>query len=532
MTDTEPEILRGQFEILPTRKLFFVNLTRKSLTYSKSADGLCPCVGKNRSATTVTTNLADIYGAKAYRGPEQDIAGYFQVYSCPLFKKKRVKRKVCFKVASSESEEANVALAEKWVRAILWLVKEPERNLESIEADRTLPSRRKLLILINPFSGSGKSVKLFQEQVEPMLNEADIEFNQVTTEYAGHAVEIMKTINLLHVDGIVICSGDGLVYEVVNGLMKRSDWEVAINIPLGVIPTGSGNALCLSCLHATGEPFDLTSAILGVVRGKLLDLDICSVVTPTEKMFSFLSVTWGMVSDVDIESEKYRWMGETRFLIGAITRIVGLRFYRGRLSYLPASHTVDGERNLAYDSSPENAHQRSAIRNHVDSAESQQNNFHRNESDGVYRGDIAISSSHSQGPTDHLLPPLGSELPPNWVIEEGEFILGCPVFLSHLGTDLFVHPDGKFGDGVMGIFFVKAGTGRKALLNLFLKMEDGSHVLSHHVKYVKAFAFRLEPDTSQSGTIAVDGEKIDYVPIQGQIHRSLAKLMCVGAPKN
>ena len=134
MTDTEPEILRGQFEILPTRKLFFVSLTRKSLTYSKSADGLCPCVGKNRSATTVT-NLADIYGAKAYRGPEQDIAGYFQVYSCPLFKKKRVKRKVCFKVASSESEEANVALAEKWVRAILWLVKEPERNLESIEGN-------------------------------------------------------------------------------------------------------------------------------------------------------------------------------------------------------------------------------------------------------------------------------------------------------------------------------------------------------------------------------------------------------------
>jgi len=34
-------------------------------------------------------------------------------------------------------------------------------------------------------------------------------------EYAGHAVEIMLTMNLLHVDGIVICSGDGLVYEVL-----------------------------------------------------------------------------------------------------------------------------------------------------------------------------------------------------------------------------------------------------------------------------------------------------------------------------
>lgn len=40
--------------------------------------------------------------------------------------------------------------------------------------------------------------------------------------------------------------------QVVNGLMKRPDWQAAINIPLGVIPTGSGNALCLSSLYATG----------------------------------------------------------------------------------------------------------------------------------------------------------------------------------------------------------------------------------------------------------------------------------------
>ena len=52
--------------------------------------------------------------------------------------------------------------------------------IHSIE-ERTLPSCRKLLILINPFSGSGKSLKIFHEQVEPMLNEADIEFSQVTT---------------------------------------------------------------------------------------------------------------------------------------------------------------------------------------------------------------------------------------------------------------------------------------------------------------------------------------------------------------
>ena len=277
----------------------------------------------------------------------------------------------------------------------------------------------------------------------------------------------------------------------------------------------------------------MTSAIFSVIRGKLLDLDICSVVTPTEKLFAFLSVTWGMVSDVDIESEKYRCMGETRFLVGTIARIIGLRSYRGRLSYLPSGEPIDGEKNLAYDCSPDEVEHGRTTGNHVNSPEPCQDNFHgsKMKEDGSYNG-IPVPSSQSQGPTDHLLPPLGSELPSNWVVEEGEFILGCPVFLSHLGTDLMAHPDGKFGDGVMGIFFVKSGTGRMALLNLFGKMKDGSHVSSHHVKYIKAFAFRLEPDTSQSGTIAVDGEKIDYVPIQGQIHRSLAKLMCVTPPQN
>ena len=130
--DTEEEILRGQFGLLPTKKLFFVSLSRKSLTYTKYAERCCPCVGEHRSATFVSTNLKDIYGAKAYRGPEGDSAAYFQVYSCPLSEKKRVRQKTCFKIAFSDGE-ANIALAEKWVRTILWLVKEPEKNVSSIE---------------------------------------------------------------------------------------------------------------------------------------------------------------------------------------------------------------------------------------------------------------------------------------------------------------------------------------------------------------------------------------------------------------
>ena len=30
-------------------------------------------------------------------------------------------------------------------------------------------------------------------------------------------------------------------------------------------------------------------------------------------IYSFLSAGWGFISDVDIESEKLRWMGDTRY---------------------------------------------------------------------------------------------------------------------------------------------------------------------------------------------------------------------------
>lgn len=37
--------------------------------------------------------------------------------------------------------------------------------------------------------------------------------------------------------------------QVINGLMEREDWQEAIQIPLGILPGGSGNALAASIHH-------------------------------------------------------------------------------------------------------------------------------------------------------------------------------------------------------------------------------------------------------------------------------------------
>jgi len=50
-------------------------------------------------------------------------------------------------------------------------------------------------------------------------------------------------------DGIVSVSGDGLLHEIINGLMIRDDWETFKNtITIGGIPGGTGNGLVKSLL--------------------------------------------------------------------------------------------------------------------------------------------------------------------------------------------------------------------------------------------------------------------------------------------
>ena len=264
----------------------------------------------------------------------------------------------------------------------------------------------------------------------------------------------------------------------------------------------------------------MTSAIFAVTCNNLHKLDICSIVTPRETIFSFLSVTWGIISDVDIESEKYRFLGETRFLIGTLVRLVGLRIYKGQLSYIPVKDST------VQNSQPECGKGQVNL-GATNSIEEKPPTSHVLSVNGKAPGEMHCAVVEENGPLNTLLPPLGEELPGDWEVIKGEFILACPLLLSHLNSETLAGPEAKFGDGILYIMYIKAGISRIQLLDLFTKLEDGSHVNCDNVVILKARAFRLEPDLSQKGIIAVDGEKIEYTAIQGQIHQGLGRVMCV-----
>ncbi|KAJ8005085.1 hypothetical protein DPEC_G00142990 [Dallia pectoralis] len=245
--------------------------------------------------------------------------------------------------------------AERWSTAIQCLLRGLTISADTEISRSLLPRPRRLLLLVNPFSGRGQAMQWCQTYILPMIREANISYNLIQTERQNHARELIKEIPLLEWDGIIIVSGDGLLHEVINGLMERPDWESAIKVPVGILPCGSGNALAGSINHNAGYDMCLRETLLlnccfQLCRGGVKPMDLVSVTTspaPSQngrpglprRLFSFLSVAWGFVSDVDIESERYRGLGSARFTLGTLVRLASLRSYKGRLSYLPSSIT-------------------------------------------------------------------------------------------------------------------------------------------------------------------------------------------------
>uniref|UniRef100_A0A4W5P2W6 sphingosine kinase n=1 Tax=Hucho hucho TaxID=62062 RepID=A0A4W5P2W6_9TELE len=342
------------------------------------------------------------------------------------------------------------------------------------------------MVLVNPQSGRGQALQLFSGQIEPMLTEASIPYTLVITEHQNHARDLVRETDLSQWDALVILSGDGLLFEVLNGLLEREDWEEAIQTPLGILPGGSGNALAASeydiILYEEIANELLLSCGFLLCKGLVTRLDLVSVhLASSQRIFSFLSLAWGFVADIDIESEKYRLVGPMRFLVGTLMRLASLRVYQGRLAYLPAP-----------PSTPQNS-----------------------------------SLFNRKGPPDSLLADLEQPVPEHWtVVNEEDFVLVLAMFQSHLAEDLFAAPGATADDGFIHLLYVRAGISRLALLTLFMTMEKGGHLAigCPHLVYERVKAFRLEP-LSPEGAITVDGEMVEYGPVQAQVHEGIARLI-------
>jgi YegS/Rv2252/BmrU family lipid kinase len=93
-----------------------------------------------------------------------------------------------------------------------------------------------VFFIINPLSGSGKAVKLWNK-LHADLDIHQIKYSFAYTEYATHATALALAASQNNFDVLVVLGGDGTLHEAANGLLINEHNKTA----LSVLPVGTGN---------------------------------------------------------------------------------------------------------------------------------------------------------------------------------------------------------------------------------------------------------------------------------------------------
>lgn len=184
--------------------------------------------------------------------------------------------------------------------------------------------RRRALVLINPFSGIGSALRIWERDVRPLFEAARMRVDVVTLFGGGEAAALAEKVDVDKYDTIIACSGDGTPYEIFNGLARRADAGRALSrIAVSHIPCGSGNAM--SCnLYGSHRP---VSAALAIIKGVVTPLDLVSITQGHRRYILFLSQSIGVIAESDLATEHLRWMGSARFDLGVFARVFRRKCY-------------------------------------------------------------------------------------------------------------------------------------------------------------------------------------------------------------
>ncbi|KAJ3686929.1 hypothetical protein LUZ61_016093 [Rhynchospora tenuis] len=292
--------------------------------------------------------------------------------------------------------------------------------------------------------------KIFEEEVKPLLEAAGINFKMQETRHKMHAREIAYSLDLTKYDGIACFSGDGVVVEIGSTLFQ--------------------------CHLALFQEVNF--------RGCKCPLNVASIVQGDKVIFSVLLLAWGLVADINIESEKYRWMGSARFDIYSLLRIFGLRKYNGKIQFVPA---------LGYEEFGDPI--------------GEPNNW---------KGETVIlqdAFENGGGSEIHGYKGSSTEFEASkWRFINGPFVTVWIQNAPWASKDIMAAPQAKFSDGCLDLLIVK-DCPKTVLFSLLLSTRDGSHVYSPFVTYLGVKALKLEPgqrvgDRTMGGIIDMDGEAI------------------------
>ena len=432
-----------------------------------------------------------------------------------------------------KDKESSLSICQKWTENILYSI-----LTESINSATDINEKNKrILVLSNPKSGKGNANQLTEEIVLPLIKDRVINYDLLVTQRANQACNFVANLpSLLHrYSSIAIISGDGLVYEIYQGLMSRSDWELACKMPIAIIPGGSGNGLAKTVTYFQDKKITTDTdyakhCATNLVDGVPRPMDMSCIQTSTGKTYlSFLSFSWGFGAEVDIESEKIRFLGGFRFTVWSLYKLLAMGGARAKISYKPIR-----DWNAAGGEETQNKLRRKRLKESETSEGSNASDDTGIEAGSTTSLRFPLSNEVAKGlPCNTKLPDILQEssissnesLSEEWSTIEDKFVMIMVLSKPWLAKDICMAPqfDG-LDDGVMWLFMIRKGISRKRMLQIMIAFWDGGHTKFPEAEMIPVTAVRLEP-LAEKGIMMVDGEQIDSGPVQAEILPSFANIV-------
>jgi YegS/Rv2252/BmrU family lipid kinase len=131
---------------------------------------------------------------------------------------------------------------------------------------------KNIKFIVNPVAGQGAG-KLALPEIDRLSRENSMDCDIVSTEYAGHAIELAREAAVNGYEIVVAVGGDGTSNEVLNGLMQA--WNQGCrNTKMGIIGIGRGNDFA----YGFGIPSGILVGFQGIHHEKHCSMDVGFVI--------------------------------------------------------------------------------------------------------------------------------------------------------------------------------------------------------------------------------------------------------------